>query len=135
MMVQTYSGKKTNGYLKALLILLGIGMIGANLFSKTYYGVLVGLFLVYLATFEKRVTVVPDGIVIDVKAFQMKHHQRIDFVNITNIRIESIGSKTILHFMQGHLGRKIWVDTHTVSQILAWAKEKNKKIHVDTIHK
>ncbi|WZL73962.1 hypothetical protein QBE52_04260 [Clostridiaceae bacterium 35-E11] len=135
MTVQTYSGKKINGYLKVLLILLGAIMIGVNLFSKTYYGVGVGMLLVYLSTFEKEVTIVPNGIMIDIKAFQTKHHQMIHFADVSNIRIENIGSKTILHVMQGHLGRKVWVDTHTVSQIVAWAKDKNRKIHVDNIKK
>ncbi|QZY55784.1 hypothetical protein [Crassaminicella profunda] len=133
MKIKTYSGKKTSIWVKIMLILFGGVLIIVNVLAKECFGIISGSLLIYLSTYKKEVNIISEGIKMDTTCFWMKHEQVIYFKNMTHLKIEQIGDKTILHCVQQYLGRKIIVDTKSIEKVMDWVQEKNNKIVIETV--
>lgn len=133
MRIETFSGKKLSLMLKVLLAAMGVILIGAGLFFREYLNAVVGLILTYLASYEKDIIISEEGISILRKGFMLKNEELFPFSRLTNIRIEKLGEKTALHFMENHMARRILVRSCDVEGILSIVKKQNKNIYIDEV--
>lgn len=118
---------------KIILFIIGGSLVISSLITKNFLEVIIGLILLYMPFFSKKTFITEEGIEIYYNGLVYNHKERINFIELTNIRIEQLANNTALHFLKNHIGKRLIFDNKDAKNIIKLAKTKNNSIYFDEL--
>lgn len=122
-MIKTYNPKETKKWLEYSSLLVGIIIIIWGIISHQTILLVLGFFFVLVVSHKTDIIIDQRGILITTTTlFLMKRKDRLIFKEMDSIDIREGTEKTLVYFMKGWKGRKIFIDTVDLKKLIDYIK-------------
>ena len=122
-MIKTYNPKETKKWLEYSSLLVGIIIIIWGVISYQTILLVLGFFFILVVSNKTEIIIDKKGILITTKTlFLMKRKNRLNFKEMDSITIQEGTEKSLVYFMKGWKGRKIFIDTIDLNKLVDYIK-------------
>lgn len=125
-MIKTYNSKETKKWLEYSSLLVGIIIIIWGIISRQTILLVLGFFFILVVSHKTDIIIDKKGILITTTTlFLMKRKDRLNFKEMDSIEIREGREKSLVYFMRGWKGRKIFIDTVDLNRLIDDIKNQN----------
>jgi len=125
-MIKTYNPKETKKWLEYSSLLVGIIIIIWGVISHQTILLVLGFFFILVVSNKTEIIIDKKGILITTTTlFLMKRKDRLDFKEMDSVEIREGAEKSLVYFMRGWKGRKIFIDTVDLKKLIDYIKNEN----------
>ena len=125
-MIKTYNPKEIKKWLEYSSLAVGIIIIIWGVISHQTILLVLGFFFILVVSNKTEIIIDKKGILITIKTlFLMKRKDRLDFKEMDSITIQEGTEKSLVYFMKGWKGRKIFIDTVDLDKLIYYIKSEN----------
>jgi len=125
-MIKTYNPKEPKKWLEYSSLVMGIIIIIWGVISHQTILLVLGFFFILVVSNKTKITIDKRGILITTTTlFLMKRKDRLNFKEMDSITIQEDTEKSLVYFMRGWKGRKIFIDTIDLNKLVDYIKSEN----------
>ena len=125
-MIKTYNPKETKKWLEYSSLLVGIIIIIWGVISHQTILLVLGFFFILVVSNKTEIIIDKKGILITTTTlFLMKRKDRLNFKEMDSVEIREGAEKSLVYFMRGWKGRKIFIDTVDLKKLIDYIKNEN----------
>ncbi|WP_330386505.1 hypothetical protein [Natronincola ferrireducens] len=122
-MIDISKTNPNNRVYKVMSVILGGILIITGIVNLSIINLLIGILLLFYSTYNKKVFLLPDGLVSTYTGFLFKQTDKYDLKSVKEVDIIIHGSKGILFFMKDEFARKVEVDNKQIDEINLFLKK------------
>ena len=128
-MIKTYNPKKIKKWLEYSSLLAGIIIIIWGVISHQTILLVLGFFFILVVSNKTEIIIDKKGILITTTTlFLVKRKDRLNFKEMDSIDIREGTEKSLVYFMRGWKGRKIFIDTVDLNKVVDYIKSENPNL-------
>ena len=128
-MIKTYNPKETKKWLEYSSLLVGVILIIWGVISRQTILLVLGFFFILVVSNKTEITIDKKGILITTKTlFLMKRKDRLNFKEMGTVEISEGAEKSIVYFMRGWKGRKVFINTIDLAKLIEYIKNENPEL-------
>jgi hypothetical protein len=125
-MIKTYNPKEIKKWLEYSSLLVGVIIIIWGVISQQTILLVLGFFFVLVVSNKTKIIIDKKGILIATTTlFLMKRKDRLNFKEMDSVEIREGAEKSLVYFMRGWKGRKIFIDTVDLTKLIEYIKNEN----------
>jgi len=125
-MIKTYNPKETKKWLEYSSLVVGIIIIIWGVISHQTILLVLGFFFILVVSNKTEIIIDKKGILITTTTlFLMKRKDRLNFKEMDSVEIRESAEKSLVYFMRGWKGRKIFIDTVDLKKLIDYIKNEN----------
>jgi len=125
-MIKTYNPKETKKWLEYSSLLVGIIIIIWGVISHQTILLILGFFFMLVVSNKTEIIIDKKGILITTTTlFLMKRKDRLNFKEMDSVEIKEGAEKSLVYFMRGWKGRKIFIDKVDLNKLVDYIKSEN----------
>lgn len=122
-MIKTYNPKETKKWLEYSSLLVGIIIIIWGVISHQTILLFLGFFFILVVSNKTEIIIDNKGILINTTTlFLMERKDRLNFKEMDSVEIREGEEKSLVYFMRGWKGRKIFIDTIDLNKLVDYIK-------------
>ncbi|OGD15453.1 hypothetical protein A2V47_03340 [Candidatus Atribacteria bacterium RBG_19FT_COMBO_35_14] len=128
-MIKTYNPKETKKWLEYSSLLVGVILIIWGVISRQTILLVLGFFFILVVSNKTEIIIDKKGILITTKTlFLMKRKDRLNFKEMGTVEISEGAEKSIVYFMRGWKGRKVFINTIDLAKLIEYIKNENPEL-------
>jgi len=125
-MIKTYNPKELKKWMEYSSLVVGIIIIIWGVISHQTILLVLGFFFILVVSNKTKIIIDEKGILITTTTlFLMKRKDRLNFKEMDSVEIKEGAEKSLVYFMRGWKGRKIFIDTVDLNKLVDYIKSEN----------